>query len=279
MSRHTSFSQIPITIISLKNTWRKKLIVKACEKLKLDYVFFDAIDGEALSEDEINKVYNEKNTLSYKKMPLTRGEIGCALSHLGVYKKMLKERIKTMLILEDDTILGEYVKQGMQTVHYLPKNWDILFLGYSIYLKKNHYARYIFPIKKLPFNFKIAKPIVTLGGAYAYVINQKAAKKILNMIKPLSRPLDDYTGDFKALNLYMTIPELIKVNYDAPSHLAADRSRLAKIYNYNPVSIKIGIRHSAFFYMLRKIYYVFKERKQNLSSKINNLLGLNNYIK
>ena len=263
MSRENSFSQIPITIISLKNTLRKKSIIRACEELKLNYVFFDAIDGGNLSEDEINKVYDEKSALAYKKMPLTRGEIGCALSHLAVYKKILKERVKAMLILEDDAILGEYVKQGMQTICYLPKDWDILFLGYSIYPRNFHrYASYIFPIKTLPFNFKIAKPIIGLGGAYAYIINQKAAKKILDMAKPLGRPLDNYTGDFKALNLYMTIPKLITVNLYDSSHLKVDRDKLAKIYNYSFTSIKTRIKHSMFVYMLRKIYYILKEHKQ-----------------
>ena len=38
---------------------------------------------------------------------LTPGELGCSLSHIRLWEKMVKENIPEVLILEDDLLIGK----------------------------------------------------------------------------------------------------------------------------------------------------------------------------
>ena len=69
--------------------------------------------------------------------------MGCALSHYGIYQKMLQEDITSALILEDDIVLGADFKA---LISKLIANMDvpeskILSLGdfHKILLFKNEY--------------------------------------------------------------------------------------------------------------------------------------------
>ena len=62
--------------------------------------FFDAIMGYEISKEQLEE-YSEADNL------LTLGEIGCALSHLGTYRRLLDTEEKCAFIFEDDTCLTE----------------------------------------------------------------------------------------------------------------------------------------------------------------------------
>lgn len=58
---------------------RQNRITNLCKKLKMDFEILTAIDGRELDENFIRA-----NVYDYKNCFLTNGEIGCALSYIGV---------------------------------------------------------------------------------------------------------------------------------------------------------------------------------------------------
>ena len=260
-------TQIPITIISMaKEEKRRKHITQECKALGLNYKLFDAIDGSTLTQTEIDKVYTEKDAISAIGRGLSRGEIGCALSHLGVYKKMLSENIKTMIILEDDARLSPKFKEALQIIYYLPRDWEILLLGYLQY-KLGNYAKY--NLLKIPhIKTRIAKPIATFYGSHAYIIRQNTAKKILAQAKKLYKPIDVYLNDWRKINVLLVVPKyaLGNVQWTDKSNLHKERVQLSKalyltkyniamrfimwLYNYL-MSINIHYMPLKFYYDVR----------------------------
>ena len=272
-------TQIPITIISMvKDEKRRKRITQECKALGLNYKLFDAIDGSTLTQTEIDKVYTEKDAISAIGRGLSLGEIGCALSHLSVYKKMLSENIKTMIILEDDARLSPEFKEALQIIYYLPKDWEILLLGYMF--SDNRYAKhawYKLPIKIPNLKCYIAKAIMLYYCTHAYIIGQHAAKKILAQAKKLSKPIDHYTGDFITINLFLTMPCVVSNPRDtegSTSIIGKERKIMRSNAHNIPQQNNISIMFKQYFLSanqflaIRKYYYIFREYFMHIKNKV-----------
>lgn len=54
----------------------------------MDFEILTAIDGRELDENFIRA-----NVYDYKNCFLTNGEIGCAVSHIGVYREIIKTEV------------------------------------------------------------------------------------------------------------------------------------------------------------------------------------------
>lgn len=82
---------------------RRARIGAALDALGLDWEIFNAVDGRLLDDRALAKAYDADGARSaYREM--SRGEVACALSHLGVYRKMLDDGAAHALILEDDAL-------------------------------------------------------------------------------------------------------------------------------------------------------------------------------
>lgn len=98
-----------IFIISLpKDRHRREFLEGQLQKLNLPYSIEQAVHGEKLSPQELDASYDRDKAIRRFNRELSRGEIGCALSHVNIYKKMSANNIPYALILEDDArILDE----------------------------------------------------------------------------------------------------------------------------------------------------------------------------
>jgi len=96
-------NSLSIFVVNLKKDREKKeFIIALCKKYGLQIEFIDAVDGRNLSRANILDVYSKEEAIKNIGRELSSGEIGCALSHKKIYKKMLDENINQALILEDD---------------------------------------------------------------------------------------------------------------------------------------------------------------------------------
>ena len=91
-----------IFVINLKkDIEKKKNILTIFAKLNItNYEIFDAINGNTLTDFEINSNWYDP----WSHLHLTKGEVGCALSHYNLWQKIKTEN-KMAMILEDDFII------------------------------------------------------------------------------------------------------------------------------------------------------------------------------
>ena len=148
----------------------------------------DAFDGLKLPlTPAIAKLFSP-NDFKWKKSVM-----GCALSHLQVWMKLLVEKpdIESYLVLEDDVRLDINWKEKWERASdHLPENWDVVYLGGilppnkkvfdSIVERVNEYIGKIMPNKL----FGQKEPTSYFPFcAYGYVVSKRGVEKIISIIK------------------------------------------------------------------------------------------------
>lgn len=164
-----------IFLINLKKDEAKKeKMQKELEKYNLDYELIEAIDGKTLSEDELKILVKD-----YENNFLTRGEIGCALSHQLAYKRMQEENLHHALILEDDVEFDEKISLLLSDMdEFLAKKKRFLCLAYKS-KKVFDFVRY-----KTKSGLKIRESYEA-SRLHGYFITLKAAESILKINQPV----------------------------------------------------------------------------------------------
>lgn len=190
-----SYSFPPIFVISLKNSPRREFIRKRLNGLGLQFEFFDAIYGKTLDEDTLKQVdYQYYQDFDNKR--LTLGEIGCALSHIGVYELIKQKKIPQAIILEDDAIVSTHFKAILQScLAKLPKRYEILFFDHG---KAKSYP---FIKRTLPDGYKLVRYRYpsknsrrSIMKSTAYMLTLAGVEKLLNYAYPIRMPADFVTG-------------------------------------------------------------------------------------
>ena len=97
-----------VFVINLdKSTDRLALCQQNLERLGIDFERIPAVYGKDLSEQQVVDFYDRAaNQKGYKK-DLNTGELGCYLSHIKCWQKIVDEQLDFALILEDDFVLSD----------------------------------------------------------------------------------------------------------------------------------------------------------------------------
>ncbi len=232
MSEINKKIDIPIYIINLKKDIEKKEhMQKLCEKHNLYQEFINAVDGRLLSEENINEIYSSAKAINTIGRELSRGEIGCALSHISIYKKMVNENISEAIVFEDDIEFNNNLLKVLHKINNFPDNWNLVLLGHHACPARDIETHYSFWEKKgLDNTYMIARPAEMGCGTYGYILKLEAAKILLHDLKILEKPIDHYTGIDKKLNLYIVSPAVIKIHdfLSNTYHSMEDRKKLQK---------------------------------------------------
>jgi GR25 family glycosyltransferase involved in LPS biosynthesis len=161
-------------------------------------------------------------------VPMTKGEFGCAWSHLNLLRKLVKEATANAanesyyLILEDDVELVKPLTELYEILQHLPPDTDLCHLAKSTYhpfQKTRAVNAFFYECKKWYFN-----------KTTAYIVSAKGAQKILDYTKhSINVPIDDLfnmiyrlTPDFR---FYVPADYFFKEQDNVPSLITAiDRS-------------------------------------------------------
>ncbi|RYE69263.1 MAG: glycosyltransferase family 25 protein [Oxalobacteraceae bacterium] len=95
-------------IISLpKDKHRREQLGGQLATLHIPYTVLEAVNGKTLSAAELALAYDPKKAVRLFNRELSKGEIGCMLSHVSIYQKMGAENLPHALVLEDDAKILE----------------------------------------------------------------------------------------------------------------------------------------------------------------------------
>jgi glycosyl transferase, family 25 len=212
---------------------RHALLAKNLEGLQ--YELFYGLDKNdiTLEEYETNGIYNNQTYLKYNKdgTQMRLGVFCCAMGHKAIYEDMLKHKIKSALIIEDDAFLLQDNLEAIPAIFaQLPSTWELLYLGYD---KNDRYSfgkklksiwYQIFPwhtllkLRSSQFKKYYAKPLtknIWQSGfhdcTHAYAITNMAAQKLIAMQTPLifkSDTLLSYAVSLNQVEGYITKPKI-----------------------------------------------------------------------
>jgi len=197
-----------------KSTDRRELCEAELNKYGVEFERVAGVYGKDLAPAEIENVYSQTlNATRYKKT-MGVGEVGCYLSHIKCWEKIVDEKLDYAVILEDDFKLDDTFTEFPEVFSKL-QNWD--------------YVRIAFPSRNTPIvdRVKVTEerdlvyykkvPINTL----AQVVSLEGAKKLLASSQTIFRPVDVDMKHYweKNINVIGIDPPLIKDRYDFASEI------------------------------------------------------------
>ena len=201
-----------IFIINLERD-RHRLLnsIMQLNKYKLNnFDFINAVDGNNLTDEEY-KLYT--SDIGY--YITSPSMVGCGMSHIKTWKKIVENNIPYSLILEDDfNFKSNFLKDFNELMINTPDNFDLLFINSNIftnrYLKLNDINNYLY------------KPILTIQ-TISYVITLEGAKKILNYINTVSYHIDaqisiNHLFYNKQLNIIASKKELVYQTFNTSNN-------------------------------------------------------------
>ena len=185
-----STDNIMVLLINMShNKKRLQHFISEYEMTDLSDIPFLRVEG--VNGKEINiKNYTSKN--SYKELlttervgyrtrhyQLTRGAIGCYLSHMLCYKQIRDSNKPFGIIFEDDAKFKEYdiINQLNKNLHYIPEDWDMLLFHCVCYVCGKH--KYYYDVQRFIL-------------AHAYIVKQTGAVKLLELLenRPIEQQID-----------------------------------------------------------------------------------------
>ena len=177
-----------IYVINLKkDKKRKKHIINELKKQNINnYELIEAINGNKFSTKELNlHKFTNKKDLNYWNTKMSPSQIGCALSHIKIYKNFLKSKFDFAFILEDD---AKFVHNfTIDLKEFILRNFNFEKQIILLSELKEFYKR--------PLDKKNNYEIVNVTNAFfthAYFINRKAAKSIISFNYPVKTIADNF---------------------------------------------------------------------------------------
>ena len=142
----------------------------------------DVFDGEEIEYADLQKLYFD----TYKEWRdpihgthLTKGEVGCFLTHYHLWKKCIQLN-EPIIILEDDAVCTPMF--DVEEVEGIIKEYNFLYLAWSEQRES----------QPIPNNEKLVKPVYPYW-TLAYIVTPEAAKILINSeIERNIIPVDEY---------------------------------------------------------------------------------------
>lgn len=180
-------NEVGCFVINLeKDVDRRENISRQLAKAGIPYQIFSAVYGKYLTPEELAQHYNKSRAIELSH-DLTPSEIGCALSHVFIYRKMLDEGMSYALVLEDDAQLSQdlpAVLSGLQREY--ASSEPVVFLLNHVRKYKNRKTR------RLDEKYLVADIYGTPIRASGYFITRAAAKLLLDNLYPVWAVADDW---------------------------------------------------------------------------------------
>jgi len=187
-----------IYIISLKRALENRIKIKETfQRLNIkNYEIIDAIDGNLLEQYNIYKKWRDP----WSHLHLTKGEVGCALSHNLVWKKIEESTEESAIVLEDDFVIANENEFCKLANYEGNVNFHFMYLGRK---KMSDVKEYNVDKSKIEYlNLSDNTNIVKSESSYwtiGYILSKRGAKYLRNekqiesnVYKDKIFPVDEY---------------------------------------------------------------------------------------
>lgn len=167
--------------------------------------YVEAFDGKNIHPHMNN--YDVYTQLFINKCTLKKGEIGCFLSHMSIWKHMIDNQTETALIYEDDVSFDvDYSYFLDKVLNEFPSHGQILYIGGRFL--PNHYT---YPSKRVSTH--LCEHDLTRGWngknhdrtTHAYVLSLQGARSLMDAAKKCEKhtvPVDHFmTRHFEKNNI------------------------------------------------------------------------------
>lgn len=225
----------PIFVISLSRATERRAAMQR-ELAGFEFEFVEAVDGERLDMDLYRHRLQTEWWRRMRGRELSRGEIGCFLSHYAVWERLVQTETPYAIILEDDARLEDGFASVVEEILKAEAQWDFVYLA----LRKRYRMDRVLAL--LGGRWSLARVRRRAGGTVGYLIRREAAEILLHHCWRIRAPIDWLTAEWwqNGLRYYAVdrkivshagVPSIIrtfpKVRRTALEHIAAGFYRWA----------------------------------------------------
>ena len=170
--------KIKTYVINLKESVdrREKVLAETQKYPCMDVEWVEAVNGKTLSKEEIYKWFDCEKFPHYEGRYVFPGEIGCTLSHQECYRRLLNSEDDIALVLEDDVCFFDQENVEFLLQEITRKMSPEIPCMTTLTRHNIYYRKEVDKIGKYSL-YRIRKAY----GTCAYLINRKAAGKILSI--------------------------------------------------------------------------------------------------
>lgn len=174
-------------------------------KLRMPVQRWSAVNGRALDVPKLAEAgliakealprYNLPDEQKLFGTDLTAGGIGCALSHLLIWREIVQrctsgqaDSSSAFLVLEDDCKFAADFSEALldERLRQVPADWELVYLGGQDLLRRQHEYQVAPGVRRLYKGFR---------ETTAYVINEAGAKACLEVCVPMYWQVDTHLND------------------------------------------------------------------------------------
>ncbi|PLX37437.1 MAG: glycosyl transferase family 25 [Hyphomicrobiales bacterium] len=175
----------PVYVINLAdNTGRMERSAAQLDAQGIAFHRIDGVNGWAMSDDEIARVYDPALNRRKARHPLVRPEIGCYLSHVAAWQAIAEGEAEGGFILEDD-FRAEETLAGALRLLSADSGWDMVKL-YSLDPDTKLIGE-----RLLGEGFTIGIPYRVPTCLIGYGVTRDAARRLVARALPVVRPVDE----------------------------------------------------------------------------------------
>lgn len=210
-----------------RNPDRLAFMDRQLRRLGIDYERVPAVDGKKLCEEEKKVAVNRVRSFFAVNRMLLDGEIGCALSHLSIYRRMRNDHLECALVFEDDVKLeDDFIDICKKALEFVDVNRPQVVLFSAPKNEKNPRSRN-----------GIVKSQESFWCTDAYLITLPAAGIIIKDNYPVSVYADAWKRweRYYGMELYRIYPEVAhqdRVAYKTVIESAAYRPAFLKKFYF-----------------------------------------------
>uniref|UniRef100_A0A7N6ATR1 procollagen galactosyltransferase n=1 Tax=Anabas testudineus TaxID=64144 RepID=A0A7N6ATR1_ANATE len=215
-----------------RRTDRRERMLRALYEQEIACKVIAAVDGKAMNVSEVHTMgihmlpgYSDP----YHGRPLTKGELGCFLSHYNTWKEIVERGLPTSLVIEDDLRFEVFFKRRlmnlMSEVEDEGLDWDLIYIGRKR-MQVDHPEKAVPNVHNLveaDYSYWTLGYMISLQGANK-LLKAEPLKKILPVDEFLpimynKHPVSDYMEQFETRDLKAFSAEPLLVY---PTHYTGD---------------------------------------------------------
>ena len=233
----------PVYLINLKKSpERLAKSKKRLEEQNIGFTRVEGVLGQDLSEDEIKQHYCPALNAKKYHTALTKGQIGCYLSHRKVWQLIAEGDDDFGIIMEDDFVLPGNLPKAIDCIKNIDFSWDLIKL--AAYQSRERKVAFE---QALNDDFNIIVHAKPMSGGAATALTKVAARKLLAGTNKFGRPCDTDIQNFweTNVNVLSLMPYPVSQDMEFESTISAKKeSRKKHFWRRKMQQVNSSIRNA-----------------------------------